>query len=246
MRLFCVFNWIITHSAGAFLQAFGNILNLVPLAESVVKLNAVCMQCFKEAAYTKRIGAEKEVRRRMKKRRMARAQHTCFHPPKPTGKPYYCCTFIVFLEFPEILDFFRWKVQNWWQFKRPWSPFPVPTDTSKHLRPFAELLFRFLRIVSPPFRRWRWSAEQTSTRQCAESVTEVWRWTKRTALPVGMKRHHKITRKSWRTWLFPGSSSPLSSSEKTPLILVCICFFQMVFPWFSISVFLKWSQSTTL
>lgn len=43
-------------------QPFGNILNLVPLAESVVKLNAVCMQCFKEAAYTKRLGAEKEVR----------------------------------------------------------------------------------------------------------------------------------------------------------------------------------------
>ncbi|XP_037619938.1 thymidine kinase, cytosolic [Sebastes umbrosus] len=42
-------------------KAFGNILNLVPLAESVVKLNAVCMQCYKEAAYTKRIGAEKEV-----------------------------------------------------------------------------------------------------------------------------------------------------------------------------------------
>uniref|UniRef100_A0AAV2LL97 Thymidine kinase n=1 Tax=Knipowitschia caucasica TaxID=637954 RepID=A0AAV2LL97_KNICA len=41
--------------------AFGNILSLVPLAESVVKLHAVCMQCFKEAAYTKRIGAEKEV-----------------------------------------------------------------------------------------------------------------------------------------------------------------------------------------
>ncbi|KAK7118965.1 hypothetical protein R3I94_020970 [Phoxinus phoxinus] len=42
-------------------KPFGNILNLVPLAESVVKLNAVCMQCFKEAAYTKRLGAEKEV-----------------------------------------------------------------------------------------------------------------------------------------------------------------------------------------
>ncbi|XP_062311904.1 thymidine kinase, cytosolic [Osmerus eperlanus] len=42
-------------------KAFGNILNLVPLAESVVKLNAVCMQCFTEAAYTKRLGAEKEV-----------------------------------------------------------------------------------------------------------------------------------------------------------------------------------------
>ncbi|XP_042622932.1 thymidine kinase, cytosolic-like [Cyprinus carpio] len=42
-------------------KPFGNILNLVPLAESVVKLNAVCMQCFKEAAYTKRLGAEQEV-----------------------------------------------------------------------------------------------------------------------------------------------------------------------------------------
>lgn len=44
------------------MQPFGNILNLIPLAESVVKLNAVCMQCYKEAAYTKRLGAEKEVR----------------------------------------------------------------------------------------------------------------------------------------------------------------------------------------
>lgn len=42
-------------------KPFGNILSLVPLAESVVKLNAVCMQCFKEASYTKRLGAEKEV-----------------------------------------------------------------------------------------------------------------------------------------------------------------------------------------
>uniref|UniRef100_A0A8C8FZL7 Thymidine kinase n=2 Tax=Oncorhynchus tshawytscha TaxID=74940 RepID=A0A8C8FZL7_ONCTS len=42
-------------------KPFGDILNLVPLAESVVKLNAVCMQCYKEAAYTKRLGAEKEL-----------------------------------------------------------------------------------------------------------------------------------------------------------------------------------------
>ena len=42
-------------------QAFGTILNLVPLAESVVKLTAVCMECFREAAYTKRLGSEKEV-----------------------------------------------------------------------------------------------------------------------------------------------------------------------------------------
>ncbi|KAM9296769.1 thymidine kinase, cytosolic [Gastrophryne carolinensis] len=44
-------------------KAFGDILNLVPLAESVVKLNAVCMECYRyrEAAYTKRLGSEKEV-----------------------------------------------------------------------------------------------------------------------------------------------------------------------------------------
>uniref|UniRef100_A0A8D0L851 Thymidine kinase n=1 Tax=Sphenodon punctatus TaxID=8508 RepID=A0A8D0L851_SPHPU len=42
-------------------KAFGNILNLVPLAESVVKLNAVCMECYREAPYTKRLGTEREV-----------------------------------------------------------------------------------------------------------------------------------------------------------------------------------------
>ncbi|XP_045144754.1 thymidine kinase, cytosolic-like [Echinops telfairi] len=41
-------------------KAFESILNLVPLAESMVKLTAVCMECFREAAYTKRLGAEKE------------------------------------------------------------------------------------------------------------------------------------------------------------------------------------------
>ncbi|XP_031568023.1 thymidine kinase, cytosolic-like [Actinia tenebrosa] len=42
-------------------QAFGNVLNLVPLAESVVKLNAVCMNCFKDAAFTKRLGSDKKI-----------------------------------------------------------------------------------------------------------------------------------------------------------------------------------------
>ncbi|KAK3705178.1 hypothetical protein QZH41_013974 [Actinostola sp. cb2023] len=42
-------------------KAFGNILNLVPIAESVVKLNAVCMNCYKDAAFTKRLGQDKRV-----------------------------------------------------------------------------------------------------------------------------------------------------------------------------------------
>jgi thymidine kinase len=35
-------------------KPFGNILNLVPLAEQVSKLSSVCMDCGKEAAFTRR------------------------------------------------------------------------------------------------------------------------------------------------------------------------------------------------
>ena len=36
-------------------KGFGSILELVPLAENVMKLNAVCMHCYGEAAFTKRL-----------------------------------------------------------------------------------------------------------------------------------------------------------------------------------------------
>lgn len=39
-------------------KPFGNVLDLVPLAESVVKLNSVCMRCCADAAFTKRLGTE--------------------------------------------------------------------------------------------------------------------------------------------------------------------------------------------
>ena len=42
-------------------QGFGNILNLVPIAEHVTKLTAVCMNCYSEASFTKRKGSEKKV-----------------------------------------------------------------------------------------------------------------------------------------------------------------------------------------
>ena len=42
-------------------KPFRSILDLVPLAESVVKLTAVCNICHREAAFTKRIGNETEV-----------------------------------------------------------------------------------------------------------------------------------------------------------------------------------------
>jgi len=42
-------------------EGFGSVLNLLPIAEKVTKLNAVCVNCHRDAAFTKRIGNETEV-----------------------------------------------------------------------------------------------------------------------------------------------------------------------------------------
>jgi len=42
-------------------KPFGRVLELIPVAESVTKLNSVCMRCYNEAAFTKRLGSETEV-----------------------------------------------------------------------------------------------------------------------------------------------------------------------------------------
>jgi thymidine kinase len=42
-------------------KPFGDVLGLVPLAESVVKLNAVCMTCLQDAAFSARLSSEEEV-----------------------------------------------------------------------------------------------------------------------------------------------------------------------------------------
>ena len=41
-------------------KPFGDILSLIPLAEEVTKLKAVCMNCFDEAAFSKRITSDDE------------------------------------------------------------------------------------------------------------------------------------------------------------------------------------------
>jgi len=41
-------------------KPFGDILSLIPLAEDVTKLKAVCMNCFEEAAFSKRITSDDE------------------------------------------------------------------------------------------------------------------------------------------------------------------------------------------
>lgn len=42
-------------------KPFGHILDLVPLAEIVTKLSAVCIDCGKEAAFTKRVVDSQEI-----------------------------------------------------------------------------------------------------------------------------------------------------------------------------------------
>jgi len=42
-------------------KPFENIMNLIPLAENVTKLSAVCMNCFGEASFSKRITEEQSL-----------------------------------------------------------------------------------------------------------------------------------------------------------------------------------------
>ena len=42
-------------------KAFGKIVDLIPLAEKVSKLSAVCVYCYQEAAFTKRVVASRQI-----------------------------------------------------------------------------------------------------------------------------------------------------------------------------------------
>ena len=53
---------IISALDGDFMmRPFGDVLQLVPKADSVIKLNAVCALCHKDASFTRRISAETQV-----------------------------------------------------------------------------------------------------------------------------------------------------------------------------------------
>eukprot|EP00026_Physarum_polycephalum_P016347 Phypoly_transcript_17230.p1 GENE.Phypoly_transcript_17230~~Phypoly_transcript_17230.p1 ORF type:complete len:217 (+),score=37.20 Phypoly_transcript_17230:31-651(+) len=42
-------------------KPFGSVLEIIPVAELVTKLTAVCMVCFKDASFSRRIGSETQV-----------------------------------------------------------------------------------------------------------------------------------------------------------------------------------------
>lgn len=78
-------------------KAFGPVLDLVPLAESVTKLTAVCMVCFQDAHFTKRIGSETEIEVIGGADKYIAVCRKCFHskdsspklPPKSNKKRVY-------------------------------------------------------------------------------------------------------------------------------------------------------------
>jgi len=62
-------------------KPFTNILELVPLAEYVVKLHSVCMNCFGEGSYTKRISEDQEVEVIGGADKYMAVCRRCFHSP---------------------------------------------------------------------------------------------------------------------------------------------------------------------
>lgn len=68
-------------------KPFGSVLELVPLAEHVTKLNAVCMRCFRDASFTKRLGSETEVEVIGGSDKYISVCRACFASPEPPVLP---------------------------------------------------------------------------------------------------------------------------------------------------------------
>ncbi|XP_033751034.1 thymidine kinase, cytosolic-like [Pecten maximus] len=76
-------------------KGFGDILNLVPLAESVIKLSAVCMTCNSEGSFTKRKGQEKEVEVIGGADKYLAVCRACFQSPVKTSDKENCTPTVI-------------------------------------------------------------------------------------------------------------------------------------------------------
>jgi len=65
-------------------KPFGSILDLVPIAEDVTKLTAVCVLCQGEASFTKRLGDETEIELIGGEDKYIAVCRTCYHTQKKT------------------------------------------------------------------------------------------------------------------------------------------------------------------
>eukprot|EP00045_Choanoeca_perplexa_P016768 m.230707 g.230707 ORF g.230707 m.230707 type:complete len:250 (+) comp17354_c0_seq7:4666-5415(+) len=67
-------------------KPFANVMELIPLAESVVKLSAVCMVCNRDAAFSKRLSDETEVELIGGADKYIAVCRKCYLAPNPTAK----------------------------------------------------------------------------------------------------------------------------------------------------------------
>eukprot|EP00698_Gefionella_okellyi_P022423 TRINITY_DN7430_c0_g1_i2.p1 TRINITY_DN7430_c0_g1~~TRINITY_DN7430_c0_g1_i2.p1 ORF type:complete len:150 (+),score=31.34 TRINITY_DN7430_c0_g1_i2:263-712(+) len=71
-------------------KPFGSVLDLIPLAEAVTKLTAVCINCHQPAAFSKRIGSETAVEVIGGAEKYVSVCRACFHDTEtgmsPSGK----------------------------------------------------------------------------------------------------------------------------------------------------------------
>jgi len=62
-------------------KPFGSILELIPMAEDVTKLTAVCVMCQGSAAFTKRLGEEQEIELIGGEDKYIAVCRSCYHIP---------------------------------------------------------------------------------------------------------------------------------------------------------------------
>jgi len=67
-------------------KPFGSVLELIPLAEMVTKLTAVCMVCYKDASFSRRIGTETQVEVIGGSDKYIAVCRQCYHLPNVTFK----------------------------------------------------------------------------------------------------------------------------------------------------------------
>lgn len=68
-------------------KPFGPVLDLIPMAESIVKLTAVCMMCHSNAAFTRRLGSETQVELIGGSESYISVCRKCFHRTPGTSTP---------------------------------------------------------------------------------------------------------------------------------------------------------------
>jgi thymidine kinase len=87
-------------------KPFGSVLELIPLAESVVKLTAICQECQAPAAFSKRLGAETQVELIGGADKYVAVCRRCYHEPSHVAKTRAKASTQQVIRFEQLLPHF--------------------------------------------------------------------------------------------------------------------------------------------